>query len=129
MGRGLRPSGEVDDSRPSRGGPLRPDSVRAWQEDFRHLYSRPELSHQEHRTAAHVAARLRHAGCEVHEQVDGTGVVVVLWTSDIVTAWDRSMCDLENRLSELAREPSRPALITWEIRRCQTSYSLCTSTM
>jgi len=73
--------------------------------------------------------RLRHAGCEVHEQVDGTGVVFVLWTSDIVTAWDRSMCDLENRLSELAREPSRPALITWEIRRCQTSYSLCTSTM
>ena len=86
MGRGLPPSGEVDDSRRSRGGPLRPDSVRAWQEDFyRHLYSRPELSHQEHRTAAHVAARLRHAGCEVHEQVGGTGVVGVLWTSDIVS--------------------------------------------
>ena len=62
------------------------DSVRAWQEDFyRDLYSRPELSHQEHRTAADVAARLRDAGCEVHEQVGGAGVVGVLWTSDIVS--------------------------------------------
>ena len=31
--------------------------------------------------------------------------------------------------SSFAREPSRPALITGDVRRCQTRYSLCTSTM
>jgi metal-dependent amidase/aminoacylase/carboxypeptidase family protein len=55
------------------------DSVRAWQEEFyRDLDAHPELSHQERRTAANVAARLRGAGCEVHERVGGTGVVGVL---------------------------------------------------
>ena len=52
------------------------DSVRSWQEDFyRDLHAHPELSHQERRTAAKVADRLREAGCEVHEGVGGTGVV------------------------------------------------------
>lgn len=52
------------------------ESVRAWQEDFyRDLHAHPELSHQEHRTAARVAERLRTSGCEVHEGVGGTGVV------------------------------------------------------
>jgi hippurate hydrolase len=52
------------------------DSVRVWQEDFyRDLHAHPELSHQEHQTAAKVAERLRTSGCEVHEGVGGTGVV------------------------------------------------------
>jgi amidohydrolase len=55
------------------------DSVRGWQEElYRDLHAHPELSHQEHRTAAAVAARLGDADCEVHEQVGGTGVVGVL---------------------------------------------------
>jgi hippurate hydrolase len=55
------------------------DAVRAWQEDFyRDLHAHPELSHQETRTAARVAGRLRDAGCTVHEGVGGTGVVGVL---------------------------------------------------
>jgi metal-dependent amidase/aminoacylase/carboxypeptidase family protein len=55
------------------------EHVRTWQEDFyRRPYAHPELSHQEHRTAAAVATRLREAGCEVHEGVGGTGVVAVL---------------------------------------------------
>ena len=45
------------------------DAVRAWQEDFyRDLHQHPELSHQEQRTAAEVAERLRDAGYEVHER-------------------------------------------------------------
>ena len=52
------------------------EQTRGWQEEFyRDLHAHPELSHQEHRTAANVAGRLRAAGCEVHEGVGGTGVV------------------------------------------------------
>ena len=55
------------------------DEVRAWQEDlYRDLHSHPELSHQEHRTAAAVADRLGTAGYEVITGVGGTGVVGVL---------------------------------------------------
>ena len=55
------------------------DSVRGWQEElYRDLHQHPELPHQEHRTAATVAARLTDLGCEVHEGVGGTGVVAVL---------------------------------------------------
>jgi amidohydrolase len=55
------------------------DSVRPWQEDvYRDLHARPELSHHEHGTAAAAAARLRAAGCDVHEGLGGTGVVGIL---------------------------------------------------
>jgi len=55
------------------------DDVRSWQEDFyRDLHEHPELSHQEHRTAAAVAARLRDCEFDVHEGVGGTGVVGLL---------------------------------------------------
>lgn len=55
------------------------DRVRSWQEGlYRDLHEHPELSHQEHRTAREVAARLGGAGYEVHEGVGGTGVVGVL---------------------------------------------------
>lgn len=54
-------------------------AARSWQEDlYRDLHQHPELSHQEQRTAALVADRLRGAGFEVHEKVGGTGVVGVL---------------------------------------------------
>ncbi|HET7387328.1 MAG TPA: amidohydrolase [Nocardioidaceae bacterium] len=59
------------------------DDVRGWQEDlYRDLHAHPELSHQEHRTAASVADRLRSSGCEVHEHVGGTGVVGVVRNGD-----------------------------------------------
>jgi len=59
------------------------EAVRGWQEDFyRDLHAHPELSHHERRTAANVIARLRDLGCEVHEEVGGTGVVGVLRNSD-----------------------------------------------
>jgi hippurate hydrolase len=55
------------------------EQVRGWQEDFyRDLHAHPELSHQERRTAADVAERLRASGCEVHAGVGGTGVVALL---------------------------------------------------
>ena len=55
------------------------EDVRGWQEElYRDLHAHPELSHQEHRTAANVVGRLRDAGCEVHEGVGGTGVVALL---------------------------------------------------
>ncbi|WP_249933026.1 M20/M25/M40 family metallo-hydrolase [Blastococcus sp. CCUG 61487] len=52
---------------------------RSWQEElYRDVHRHPELPHQEHRTAALVAERLRSAGYQVHEGVGGTGVVGVL---------------------------------------------------
>lgn len=70
------------------------DAVRSWQEEFyRDLHANPELSHQERRTASNVAARLRDAGCEVHEQVGGTGVVAVLRNSGGPTVLMRADMD------------------------------------
>src|SRR3954451_8755963 len=55
------------------------DEVRPWQEDFyRHLHQHPELSHQEHDTAAAVASRLEEIGYDVSRGVGGTGVLGVL---------------------------------------------------
>ncbi|MET8000811.1 amidohydrolase [Nonomuraea glycinis] len=45
---------------------------------YRDLHAHPELGHQEQRTSARVADRLRAWGYEVHEHVGGTGVVGVL---------------------------------------------------
>jgi len=54
-------------------------AVRVWQEDlYRDLHAHPELPHEEHRTSATISARLREAGCEVHEGIGGTGVVGLL---------------------------------------------------
>jgi amidohydrolase len=70
------------------------DSVRAWQEDlYRDFHAHPELSHQERRTAATVADRLRQDGCEVHEQVGGTGVVGMLRNGDGPTVLLRADMD------------------------------------
>lgn len=55
------------------------DEVRPWQEDvYRDLHQHPELSHEEHRTAALVADRLGAAGFELTTGVGGTGVVGIL---------------------------------------------------
>ncbi|CAI9404709.1 amidohydrolase [Nocardioides sp. T2.26MG-1] len=55
------------------------DHVRHWQDElYRDLHAHPELPHQERRTAAVIAARLREMGGEVHEGVGGTGVVGVV---------------------------------------------------
>lgn len=70
------------------------DSVRTWQEDFyRDLHSRPELSHQEHRTASAVAERLREFGYDLHDGVGGTGVVGVLRNGDGPTVLLRADMD------------------------------------
>lgn len=53
--------------------------LRAIYED---LHAHPELSFQEHRTAAAVAGRLREGNWEVTEGVGGTGVVGVLRNGD-----------------------------------------------
>ncbi len=59
------------------------DRVRGWQEDlYRQLHQHPELSHQEHRTAAAVAQRLRDSAFQVTEGIGGTGVVGVLRAGD-----------------------------------------------
>jgi hippurate hydrolase len=69
-------------------------AVRTWQEDFyRDLHAHPELPHEEHRTAANVAARLRDAGCEVHEGVGGTGVVGIVRNGDGPTVLLRADMD------------------------------------
>src|SRR4051794_38609691 len=59
------------------------DGIRGTQEDFyRDLHRHPELSHQEHRTAAAVADRLGQAGFQVHHGIGGAGVVGVLQNGD-----------------------------------------------
>jgi hippurate hydrolase len=70
------------------------DDVRPWQEDFyRRLHEHPELSHQEHETAAQVADRMRSFGYEVHEGVGGTGVVAVLRNGNGTTVLLRADMD------------------------------------
>ena len=70
------------------------DQVRGWQEDlYRDLHSRPELSHQEHRTASRVVDRLTSAGFEVHAGVGGTGVLGVLRHGDGPTVLLRADMD------------------------------------
>ena len=68
--------------------------VRGWQENhYRDLHAHPELAHQEHRTAANVAARLRDAGCEVHEGIGGTGVIGIVRNGDGPTVLLRADMD------------------------------------
>jgi hippurate hydrolase len=70
------------------------ESSRPWQEElYRDVHQHPELSHEETRTAALVAGRLRGAGFEVHEQVGGTGVVGVLRNGDGATVLLRADMD------------------------------------
>jgi hippurate hydrolase len=68
--------------------------LRAEQEElYRSLHQHPELSHQEHRTAAAVAERLRKDGFQVHAGVGGTGVVGVLSNGDGPTVLLRADMD------------------------------------
>ncbi|NMR20271.1 amidohydrolase [Cellulomonas fimi] len=70
------------------------DRIRAAQEDlYRNLHQHPELSHQEHRTAAAVVGQLEQAGLEVHTGVGGTGVVGVLRNGDGPTVLLRADMD------------------------------------
>ena len=55
------------------------DGIKQWQEEvYRTMHQHPELSNQEHHTAATAADALRKAGYEVTERVGGWGVVGVL---------------------------------------------------
>lgn len=68
--------------------------------EYRHLHAHPELSMQEHETAAWIEARLDELGVP-HERVGGTGVVgilrhpegaegpVVAWRADSDGLWER----------------------------------------
>ena len=68
--------------------------VRGWQEDlYRDLHSHPELSHQEHRTAAAVSERLPGFGYDTHTGIGGTGVVGVLRNGDGPTVMLRADMD------------------------------------
>jgi amidohydrolase len=70
------------------------DATRTWQERFyRNLHRHPELSHQEHDTAAVVADRLGTLGYRVHQKVGGTGVVGVLHNGDGPTVLLRADMD------------------------------------
>jgi amidohydrolase len=58
-----------------------------------YLHAHPELSNQEHRTAAKAAEQLEWAGCEVTTGVGGTGVVGVLRNGDGPTVLLRADMD------------------------------------
>lgn len=60
---------------------------------YRELHAHPELSGQEHRTAAMIALRLRGLGAEATEGVGGTGVVGVLRNGDGPTVLLRADTD------------------------------------
>lgn len=65
----------------------------ALMELYRDLHAHPELSHQEHRTAAKLAGRMRALGFDVTEGVGGTGVVAVLRNGDGPTVLLRADMD------------------------------------
>ena len=70
------------------------EQTRPWQEDvYRHLHQHPELSHEEHDTAAQVARRLGTLGYQVHTGVGSTGVVGVLHNGDGPTVLLRADMD------------------------------------
>ncbi|MGO4230024.1 M20 family metallopeptidase [Arthrobacter sp. YAF34] len=55
------------------------ESIRPEQEDFyKDLHQNPELSHQEHRTAANVARSMSSYGFQTETGIGGTGVAAVL---------------------------------------------------
>jgi metal-dependent amidase/aminoacylase/carboxypeptidase family protein len=60
---------------------------------YRDLHTHPELSDQEHRTAAKAAEQLASAGCEVSTGIGGTGVVGVLRNGDGPTVMLRADMD------------------------------------
>ena len=60
---------------------------------YRDLHTHPELSDQEHRTAAKAAEQLEWAGCEVETGIGGTGVVGVLRNGDGPTVMLRADMD------------------------------------
>jgi hippurate hydrolase len=60
---------------------------------YRHLHRHPELSFQETKTAARIAAELRKAGIEVTEGVGKTGVVGLLRNGDGPTIMVRTDLD------------------------------------
>ena len=60
--------------------------------DYRHLHAHPELSMQEHRTAAYIEARLSELDIE-HFRCGGTGVVGVLRNGDGPTVAYRADTD------------------------------------
>jgi amidohydrolase len=60
---------------------------------YRDVHANPELSGQEHRTAAAAAARLARAGFEVTTGVGGTGVVGVLRNGEGPTVMLRADMD------------------------------------
>jgi amidohydrolase len=70
------------------------DDIRGAQEDlYRSLHATPELSHQEHRTAAVAAERLRAIGFVVHTGIGGEGVVGVLVNGEGPTVLMRADMD------------------------------------
>lgn len=69
---------------------------------YRELHAAPELSMQEARTAATLAARLRASGFEVTEGVGGTGIVGVLRNGDgpvVLLRTDLDALPVEERTS------------------------------
>ncbi|MGW3210474.1 amidohydrolase [Streptomyces sp. NPDC001135] len=63
------------------------------EEVYKDLHAHPELGHQEHRTAAGVAERLRNCGYRVHEGIGGTGVIGVLANGEGATVLLRADMD------------------------------------
>ncbi|MEW2513880.1 amidohydrolase [Streptomyces sp. NPDC046870] len=63
------------------------------EEVYKDLHAHPELGHQEHRTAAGVAERLRNRGYRVYEGIGGTGVIGVLANGEGATVLLRADMD------------------------------------
>jgi amidohydrolase len=60
---------------------------------YQHFHAHPELSHQEHETAARLASELRDLGYEVTEGIGGTGIVAVLENGEGPTVMLRADMD------------------------------------
>jgi metal-dependent amidase/aminoacylase/carboxypeptidase family protein len=70
------------------------ESIRSEQEDFyKDLHQNPELSHQEHRTAANVTRSMGSYGFQTETGIGGTGVAAVLQNGDGPTVLLRADMD------------------------------------
>ena len=50
----------------------------SYEDLYRHFHANPELSYQEHKTAAKISERLQQFEFKLHENIGGYGLVAVL---------------------------------------------------
>jgi len=90
---------------------------------YKDLHSHPELSHQEVRTAAKLAAEMRRLGFEVTEGVGGTGIVAILRNGSGPTVLVRTELDALPMEEKTGLSYASKARQTWEGKQTYVAHS------